>query len=222
MSKNAKDLLWKSIYSICLTVLASSIMNQLDLLQFGSPIERGVLLVITLITSGVIVQVVWEYIEKHKSKSRIFFNKLLGFYYSRQTTYSWQVKPNELNLCFEKHPNINGLKLSLLLSDIRLIGGTDLQKQAIDKAKLFSVKKKTLFYKETPLINKDVVSIVKKENGTLVFFIPENTELIAPFQGKYIYVFYELWESKGNYYYGKSVAKNIVINNKGQIDSEEM
>jgi hypothetical protein len=132
------------------------------------------------------------------------------------------MKPNELILCFEKYPNRNGLKLSLLFKDVRLISGIDLQKQAIENAKSFSVKKRTLFHKETSLINKDVVSIVKMEKGKLIFFIPESAEFITPFPGKYIYEFYELWEMNGNYYHGKSMSKNVAINNKGQIDSEEM
>ena len=193
----------------------------MDLLQFGSPIERGVLFVITLVTSGAIVQIVWGYLERTKPKSRIFFNKFIAWFYSYQTAYFWETSPFELNLHIKKHPNQKGLYLRLVFKDIRLIGGIDLQQQSIERAKLFAVNKKSLFYKETSFTEKQIVVIIKKENGTLVFFIPENRELIAPFPGKYIYEFYELWERKGDYFYGKTVTKSITINNKGQIEREE-
>jgi hypothetical protein len=214
--------IWQTLFTIILAGFEQMIWVEIAQLPPEKTWFYWVSVSIFLIITFAIVHVSWVNIEKRKSSIKNIYNRFIGLYYSRQTAYSWQIKSNELNLCFEKYPSRKGLRLSLLFKDVRLIGGTDIQKQAIDNAKLFSVKKKTLFHKETPLIDKDVVSIIKKENGTLVFFIPENTELITPFQGKYIYEFYELWESDGNYYYGKSIVRNIVINNKGQIDGEEM
>ena len=56
MPKFDSKLFWKPILTIGLAVLGDSIMRELDLLQFGSPIVRAVYFVIALIVSGGVVQ----------------------------------------------------------------------------------------------------------------------------------------------------------------------
>ncbi|MDP1625480.1 MAG: hypothetical protein Q8L64_07070 [bacterium] len=64
MPKFDSKLFWKSILTISLAVLGDSIMRELDLLQFGSPIVRAVYFIIALVVSGGIVQFSWVSIEK--------------------------------------------------------------------------------------------------------------------------------------------------------------
>lgn len=64
MPKFDSKLFWKFIITISLAVLGDSIMRELDLLQFGTPIVRAAYFIIALVTSGVVVQISWVGIEK--------------------------------------------------------------------------------------------------------------------------------------------------------------